>query len=264
MERVRNDESDEIRLHIGVSYTVESVSALSDEELNVNRTNLTDNNWDIRRAAVNALGQQARLSFDILCSIVVLLEDENQIARGAAIEALGTIPVLPQGIFQDLADGLNNPDIKRAAVEALGKQRDLPGAIIQDLVPVMQDENAYVRAGAIQALAQQAELSPDILNAMVALLSDENIHVRGATVQALGQRVDLPQEILEILVPHATSLSPWQIQCLGQRTDLPDRIVQALAIILDDEGGYVQKAAIQALGQQSRLSPDMLKHIAAK
>jgi len=111
---------------------------------------LQDENYDVRRSAVKALG---KIGSDVaIPALIQALQDENYNVRRSAVKALGKIgsDVAIPALIQALQDEKHN--VRRSAAEALGKIGS--ETAIQALIQVLQDENYNVRRSATEALGK--------------------------------------------------------------------------------------------------------------
>ncbi|EAW17234.1 C2H2 type zinc finger domain protein [Aspergillus fischeri NRRL 181] len=150
-------------------------------------------------------------------AVAARLEYPDRDMRRAAVQALGDQSVLPEEILRILTARLEYPvgDGRRNTIQALVDQSALPEEILKAVAACLTYPVGDVRYAAVQALGSQSALPEEILKAVVALLEDPDRDVRRAAVQALGAQSVLPDEILKISLDYLNSL----IDLLGEKKD---------------------------------------------
>jgi HEAT repeat protein len=119
-------------LQIAVLHIPQPLKGFPCEILQAVAGRLKHKDWQVRQAAVKALGRQAALPREILQAVASRLEDKNKHVREAAVRALGRQAALPCEILQAVAGRLEDEDgdVREAAVHALGGQAALPPEIL--------------------------------------------------------------------------------------------------------------------------------------
>jgi NACHT/LRR/PYD domain-containing protein 3 len=153
---------------------------------------MDDDDGDVRRAAIDALGRQSPWTPDILEAVTRRLDNEQDSdVRSAAIDALGRQSPWSPGILKTVIRRLDNDEhwsVRHAATNALGKQSPWSPDILEAILRRLDnDEDSNVRHAATDALDTQSPWSPDTLKTIMHRL-DNNEHwsVRRAAIVALG------------------------------------------------------------------------------
>jgi HEAT repeat protein len=162
------DADDSVKSH--ASNALNKLRNLSDngEAIDAFLTALRDENKDMRREAVHALGNQ-NPSSEVVNVLLTALRDENK-------------------------------DVRREAVHALGNQNP-SSEVVNVLLTVLRDENKDVRRAAVYALSRLQNPNGDVINALLKVLKDQNEKedVRYATVETLGRLKNLRTDHLRIV-----------------------------------------------------------------
>ena len=174
---------------------------------------LSDGDSDVRRSAVNALGEIGDVA--VIPDLIQALNDQAYGVRFAAIFALKEIggPAAIPGFIQALRD--SDREIRLQAISALANIDDpIASASLRD---VLEDPIEDVRCAAAKALGKLKDKSalPELLKH---LREDPRAAVRGDAASAIGQ--------------------------IGDSTAVPD-----LLDALKSQSWYVRRAAVVALGQ---------------
>ena len=221
-----------------------------------------DEDWHIRRVAVEALRDQSPLPEEILTVLVARLQDWD-VGRDAA-EALHYHSTLPEAILTVLVARLEDKDgdVRQGAVEALSGQST--EAILAALVARLEDPHENVREAAVVALRSQS--TEEILTVLVARLQDEDWGVRRAAAEALRYQPTLPEAILTALVarledPHE-NVRQGAVEALSDQST--EAILTAFAARLEDPHENVRWAATEALSNQSTLPEAILIALVAR
>jgi hypothetical protein len=102
------------------------------------------------------IGYHMVLTTLILQAITSRLEDSDLDVRRSALEALGERTTLPENIHQAIISRLENSDrgVRRSAIEVLGKQTTLSENILQAITSRLEHRDLDVRRSAIVALGK--------------------------------------------------------------------------------------------------------------
>ena len=161
---------------------------------------LKDENTDVRRMAVQALGQLGDKR--AVGPLVACLRDKEGFVRGEAASVLGKLG--DQQAAEPLIDCLRDEraNVRSTAADALGKLADKRA--VKALAVCLKDEEATVRRAAAGALGKLADKRA--VESLVACLKDEEAAVRSAAAAALGNVAD------KAAVPHlAAALPDWPV-----------------------------------------------------
>ncbi len=166
--------------------------------------------WITCRAAL--LAGQLGLH-DAAPQLIPLLKNYNPLIRISAIQALGLLRFWPPSTRSRRFRTDKDPAVRLAAVEALAACRQ--PTVAADFTPLLQDQDAVVRAHALAAAAAMSTAVPELVKA----LGDENVGVRAVAAAALG--------------------------------NYGDAACQPVTALLDDKSPETRIAAIQAAGRHA-------------
>ena len=146
------------------------------------REALKDDDAEVRAGALEALGNLEDVgSAD---AIAALLKDPNKDVRAKAIEALGELELTspPAGLL----DALKDPDaeVRHQAAHAVGHFQD--ARAVPALRAMLDDPNGDVREAAVEALAEIRNEAA--IQALIGALKAKDPKVRQAAADALGKR----------------------------------------------------------------------------
>ncbi|KAJ8601597.1 hypothetical protein CTAYLR_008457 [Chrysophaeum taylorii] len=184
---------------------------------------LEDSHWDVRKAAVVALGKSEEVVARHGATIANVLEDSHWGTRKAAVDALGRSPeaVAQHGsaITQRL---LEDPDerVHKAAAEALGRSRVAVAAHGASIARRLDHSDWGVRKAAAETLGKSPETVAQHGAPIARRLADPDARVRSAAAEALGESTDA-------VAQHGA----------------------AIVRSLEDSEYCVRKAAVEALGK---------------
>ncbi|KAF9164502.1 hypothetical protein BGX20_000925, partial [Mortierella sp. AD010] len=217
---------------------------------------LQDEDWDVRRRAVEALGKQSFFPDSALVALICALQDENEHVRDRAAEALGGQSALPESALLGALQH-ENECARCFAADALGRQSTLTESALLVLIDALEDENTYVRYSAVKILGEQSTLPESILLAVIGALRHENEDIRIGAAYALGTQLTLTESALQALIgalQHENKdVRHSIVRALGKQMTIPESVLQALAGALQDENEYVRYSAACVLGRHSML-----------
>ncbi|MFX1554537.1 MAG: HEAT repeat domain-containing protein, partial [Promethearchaeota archaeon] len=202
---------------------------------------LRDDEWLVRQAIINALGEIGAPSIDPLTAT---LQDESKDVRQSAVYALARIGI---SAVQPLLAALQDKDVevRWAAARALRQIGD-PTAT-EALIAALRDSDSDVRRIAAQALGQIG--GPMVAEPLIAALQDED--VRDAAVEALGRIHALQSAELLTIILQDDKRNVYTRQAAAEalgRIGNPDS-VKPLITFLADQDESIRLAAIEALGR---------------
>ncbi|KAK4649721.1 uncharacterized protein QC761_0024270 [Podospora bellae-mahoneyi] len=243
---------------------------LPDKVLQSIAARLEDEDGDVQRAAIEALGGRADLPDQVLQSIVVRLEDKDADIRWEAIEGLRGRADLPDQVLQSIVARLEDKDggVQRAAIVGLRGRADLPDQVLQSIIARLEHEDGEVRRAAIEGLRGRADLPDQVFQSIAARLEDEDRGVRRAAIEALRGRADLPNKVLQSIAARLEDkdrgVRRAAIKALRGRADLPNKVLQSIAARLEDKDRGVRRAAIEGLRGRADLPNKVLQSIVAR
>ncbi|KAI0413187.1 hypothetical protein F5X98DRAFT_391141 [Xylaria grammica] len=246
--------------------------SLSEKNLEVISRKLTDQDYHVQVAAVEALGTQSNLPEHLLQVVAQKLKDNNEYVRRAAVDSLGKQSNLPEHLLQAVAQRLDDEHedryVRLAAVYALGKQPNLPEMVFRAVVQKLGDKHQDIQMRTIEALGNRSKLPEHILQAITQKLEDQNEDVRDAAVRALKKQLDLSDNVLQEIaqkLEHEDQNVRWAATAaLEERLDLSENVLRTVAQKLENQDKDVRKAAIWALKKQSNLSEHVLQAVTRK
>jgi HEAT repeat protein len=189
---------------------------------------LGDSDWDVRRAAAEALGKLG--DPQAVPALIGALGEWGDLwsenVRRAAAEALGKLgdPQAVPALIQALGD--SDWDVRRAAAEALAK---IGTPAVPALIQALGDSDWDVRRAAAEALGAIGD--PQAIPALIQALGDSGWDVRRAAAEALGAIGD-PQAVppLSVWAHAGEDAARDALQTLGHpMLDLPQAVAQVVA-----------------------------------
>jgi tetratricopeptide (TPR) repeat protein len=209
----------------------------------------------VRAAAVDTLGNQPKMSNDILTGIIAQLEDEDYAIRAAAIDTLGNQPMMSDNILTAIAARLEDEDyaIRAVAVKTLGNQPKMSDNVLEAIAARLEDENYSVRATAIKTLGNQPAMSDNILTAIAARLEDEDYSVRATAVETLDEQSTGPTDEETEAINRQTLAQREKV--LGREHPSTLASMNNLAQVLGRQGKYKEAEAMnrQTLAQREQV-----------
>lgn len=195
---------------------------------------LNDQDYEVRRTAVEKLGETPMLTKEIIPAVAAMLDDQDFEVRRAALKTLGKDHSLPKEVVQAVAGRLEDQTsvVRQSAVETLETQRNLPGEILEAVGALLQDQSSMIRYSVLQTLGGGHYLSGETLQAVALLLDDQSSILRSTALETLGD----------------------------QRSVLPDTILQAMEARLEDEDPQVQQRAMRALRKKPYTTTEVGLH----
>lgn len=139
---------------------------------------LKDEDEDVRMSAGRALA-----GFGSLEHVLAMLKDEDWEVRQAGAELLGQPDRAGPEVIEALSGALKDEDedVRRSAGEALVRLGSDKGALA-----MLKDEDWAIRQKGAQFVGQQEEAAPELVQVLSALLRDPSEDVRMSAAEALG------------------------------------------------------------------------------
>ncbi|GKZ26826.1 hypothetical protein AbraIFM66951_005023 [Aspergillus brasiliensis] len=249
-------------------YALGGQSNLQEEALKQITDRLEDEDPGVRMAAIDVLSSPSSLDEVILNQIVARLEDRDHVVRNVARYALSSQVNLPQGSINQIASRLGHPDweVKVAALNVLRSQSNLPKVTLNQIAALLKDPDWVVRRAAIEALERQSNLPEATLNQIAARLGDQDSDIRRAAIDALRSQWNLlevtPNQIAAQVNDPNRNVRIAAIEALEHQSNLSEDTLNQIAAQLNDPNRDVRIAAIESLEHQSNLSEDILNQIA--
>jgi len=215
---------------------------------------LSDEDPDIRRKAVNPLGNIGEVDKRVIDKLVQLLDDEDSDVRWRAADALGGIGKVDERGIQKLIERLDDDDfsVSGSAMSALGNVGKEDDRVIQKLMKKLDDENPYVRIDAVDALGKTSKADERYIQKLMEMLDDRESRVRSSAANALGSIGKADKGVTQELVGKLDDESPFvrgsAVDALGKTGRSDNWILQKLVERLDDSHILVRRSAAQVLG----------------
>ena len=205
-----------------LAITLASV-ALADVQQSI--ASLSDRDWQVRRSAVESLGDSGSTDKAVVAVLTTALKDPDSRVRRSAADALGNIGEKARTAIPALVEAFDDidPSVVAAAARATGQVGTRASRATGDLTALLDHDDARVREAAsvsLGNLGRRARTSAFDLNGR---LGDPDPAVRAAAAVSLGQ--------------------------LGPRSDAS---ITDLIRILGDEDDSVRDAASGALARMSK------------
>jgi len=247
----------------GLIVTVEDVTERLEREREVSTpilAALSDDDWQVRRAAVSEVSQRAAPEAIAALLNSVVENHHNPALLNSALQVLAASDVDTLSPLLELLDG-PEPDLRMQAALALGEQRDARAAAA--LVKALKDDDTNVRYHAIEALGKLQ--AADAVAALAEIVESRDFFLTFAALDALA-KIGEPR-ITPTIVPlledellrepalnllgqlgDATIVTPLTA-LLNTATAPTDQIADALAALSDRyeeqyrEGSYIAELA---------------------
>lgn len=264
--------------------------ALDDEVLKAIVARFEDNEMDVRRVAIFALGRWSPLGNDFLNAVVTQAIDRENPYQLAAVEVLGGQSQLNNEIIDALVAQLENEagledegeleynaqctkiaqfhELHRAIIEALACQPQLEEEALRVISTQLKHKDRHVRHASFKALQDQPNLSDDISRTVTMGLVKEDTYTREEVLGMLGSWPQPNDKILDIVRAHLKN-QDWHVRktvigALRKWPKLNDEILDIVAAHLKDDDEDVRAAAAETLASRPQLSPDILEAIKAR
>jgi HEAT repeat protein len=219
---------------------------------------LLDSQWEVRAAALEALGELYKGGFPHANDVLVAwmfrrLGDEHSLVRAAARRLIRLINP-PDSVLLQAIEGMAAPQPRarleglRAAIELVRSDERFAGAIDRTQVErLLDDESPAIRAEAFHLLGILDDSRPSVWRRA---LTDPDPAVRVKALEAMRLLSSpVPADLLlPLVLDEDPSVRLETIYTLGQQQRL-DR--GALAVALDDSSPEVRRAAQQLLDRQA-------------
>lgn len=227
----------------------------------------------LRQAAVESVSCLAEKQEQLIPHLLPLLQDEDELVRRRAINALvnmGKVAVSP--LVATLAG--DEVDVRREAAEALAQMGE---AAVSGLCEALESEAPEVRREAARTLGRirrfggSAESAvPNLINAL------KHDTTKGAAAFALGEirgslGITVPV-LIDLLSDNDTEVRWWATHALGsiarhsakrEETVVADAVLELAAALKDDDPEIQNKSAwaLAGIGPWARLAiPELLKY----
>jgi HEAT repeat protein len=205
-----------------------------------------DDDWRVRRASAEALGQVGDVS--VVESLIAALKDDDWLVRETAAKALGRI--CDEKAVEPLIEAMegNWPALWTVA-EALGQHGDARAVRSLTMAIQASNEDKYVRDAAVEALGLIGE---PIQESLVAVLRTQDDASRQRAIDALGQMRDARN--LAPLIEALRHGEPYHVHhgAMEALIRLGETAVDSLIEVLSssrDFDAFARQRAAAALGQ---------------
>ena len=251
---------------------------------------LENENWEVRKAAANALGALREHAKDKVPDLIELLSDDDPRVRTVAVEVLGTFGEHAKDKVPDLVELLSDGEsrVRRAAANALGAIGEHAKDSVPDLIELLSDDDLKVRAAAADVLRTLGKYAEGQASRLGELLNDEREDIRRTAAEVLGMLGKYAEDQAPVLVKQL-NLNFEQLdstlkqqsftdrQAIDRSSDVRIAIAEALRAFemhaksqaslvverLSDERGHVRRAAAEVLGALGEHAKDMVPDLIA-
>ncbi len=199
-----------------------------------------DNNWRVRKTAVDILFEEYELEKFIQGLIQLLYIDENAGARNSAIEALIRLGKKATGYLID-AFKTPNKDVRKFIIDVLGERIDIRSLPL--MLEAIKDEDENVRATAVEHLGKIGE--PSVVNALIEIINSGDLWTAYPAADALGRIGD------KKAVPHllaALKKKPLRepvLKALGLLSE--PSTIEHIIPLLEDSSKNIQENALKTI-----------------
>ena len=218
---------------------------------------LEDENDDVRREAVQALGGLRNTSEIVVSALLLRLEDEDAKVRHQAAFALGRLGNASESVIDGLLLRLQDGDnsVRASAARALGRLGNTSEIVITTLLLRLEDgdngDNS-VRAWAAEALGGLGNASEVVISTLLLHLEDGDNSVRASAARALGRLGNASETIISALLLRLedgdNSVRRSAAQALGNLENASEVVISSLLLRLEDGNEDVRAWAADALG----------------
>ena len=234
---------------------------LSENIINAVAQRLDDKEWNVREAAVNALGAHSILPGEILVRVAERLDDRSKEVREAAALTLGGQSILPRKILEAVAKRLDdkNSDVRDLIVFALGSQYNLPKEILKAVAKQLDDTESNVR----HAVATTFGFQPNYLRVhMLFLIMRLGLLEFKLNVKFFSK---LPDDLVALEIAETNDEDKEAMtRALNYHSTLPVDVLTLLAKRLNDKDSQAREAITLALARQSNLPEEIVTTVAAR
>ncbi|HEU4323517.1 MAG TPA: HEAT repeat domain-containing protein, partial [Roseiflexaceae bacterium] len=216
----------------------------------------SDDDSDMRVAAVEALGGLAERDEAVRTALLERLADDYSDVRAAAVGALGRLverdEAVRTALLERLADQKEWPKVWTAAVAALGKLAERDETVRTAVLERLADASSRVEAAAMAALGGLAERDGAVRTAQLERLADHDSDVREAVVRALGGLAERDRAVRTALLERLTDerelydVRAAAVEALGGLAERDGAVRTAVLERLADHDSDVRAAAVRA------------------
>ena len=239
-----------------------NLETLDPESLTVLRQATKDQDEYVRHAAVVALRGLKTLDPESLTVLLKVTKDQNRDVRHAAVQALASLKALDPASLTVLRKATKDQDeyVRHAAVVAFRGLKTLDPESLTVLLKVTKDQDRDVRHAAFQTLASLKTLDSASLTVLLKSTKDQDKYVRHAAVEALASLKALdPASFLR----KATEDWDWNVRhaavkALSKLQTLDPASLTVLLRATQDQDWLVRKAAVEVLRSLKTLDPAIL------
>ena len=213
----------------GLIITIEDVTERLERERELATSMvqaLSDDDWRVRRAAVQEASQRAAPEAIAALVTSIIENHHNPALLNSALQVLTASDVDTHAPLVELLHGAN-PDLRMQAALALGEQRDVRA--VEALIKALPDDDTNVRYHAIEALGKLKAF--DAVDALVEIAESKDFFLSFAALDALAKIGDgrIASRIMPLLDDEL--LREPAINLLGQLGD--DSAVAPLTALLN-------------------------------
>lgn len=148
---------------------------------------LTDNNWEVRRTAVEALGTLGEDAREQTDAFTTVLDDDSFYVRARACEALGMMKAAE--FLTHIVDKFEDKShtVRTSAVLAVGLMGESGADFSHEVLKMLDDDMPNVRAAVVRTLSLIGETATGYTPIIAAQLNDPDEDIRAEVLEALGR-----------------------------------------------------------------------------
>jgi len=210
---------------------------------------LTDTNWEVRLAAVDALKKMGEIAREHTGKLVEALDDEIYVVRAATCFAIAELEL--EDHARDISNLLTDPaeDVRSAAAASLGLMGEAGRAFSSEIFELVNDFSSHVRIAAIEALVQ---LDEQVYAGVIAqMMEDADVFVCVCVIDALGNLGEhgsaFAEDVARFLKHDIPQVRAAAARSLGRMGQAAAPFHNQVMLLLGDVHPDVGDAAVGAL-----------------
>ena len=221
---------------------------------------LEDENEDLRREAVQALGELGNASEIVINALLLRLQDENSRVRRQALQALVRLGNASEALISALLLRLEDEDksVRSLAAGILIHLGNTSEALITGLLLRLEDEDKSVRSLAAGVLSNLGNASEALISALLLRLEDGDKSVRVLAAGILSNLGNASEAVISTLVLRLEDVDKSvRVLAAGALSNLgnaSEAVISTLLLYLEDVDKSVRREAARGLAKLGNAS----------